>query len=145
MDDQNGQRLPYRRMLALMRYRGLAGGEAMDGLASQQQHFEDAIGQVLENTDQADDVRIHRLGERGGVVQRVEQPADEAFAPLYASLTRTGILLLVGLIIAGFASLLFARRMVTPIRALQEGAARIGAGDLDQRIELCEGRHDRGR
>src|SRR5262249_4399992 len=32
-----------------------------------------------------------------------------------------------------------ARRMVTPIRVLQEGATRIGAGTLDQPIELRTG------
>src|SRR5262249_13720265 len=37
------------------------------------------------------------------------------------------------------ASLFLARRMVTPIRALQEGAARIGAGALDQRIDVRTG------
>jgi signal transduction histidine kinase len=37
------------------------------------------------------------------------------------------------------ASLILARRMVTPIRALQEGAARIGAGALDQRIDVRTG------
>ena len=30
-------------------------------------------------------------------------------------------------------------RMVTPIRTLQEGAARIGAGDLGHRIEVRTG------
>src|SRR5216683_4740706 len=37
------------------------------------------------------------------------------------------------------ASLFLARRMVAPIRVLQEGAARIGAGRLDQPIELHTG------
>src|SRR5262249_58956952 len=37
------------------------------------------------------------------------------------------------------ARVLLARRMVTPIQALQEGAARIGAGDLGHRIEVRTG------
>ena len=65
----------------------------------------------------------------------VEQPLEEAFAPLYASLVRTAILLLVGLLLSVVASLVLARRMVTPIHALQRSAVRIGAGALDQRIE----------
>ena len=69
----------------------------------------------------------------------VEQPIEEAFAPLYESLKRTGILLLAGLVLSVVASLLVARRMVTPIRAVQEGAARIGAGKLDQDIEVRTG------
>jgi signal transduction histidine kinase len=69
----------------------------------------------------------------------VEQPLAEAFAPLYASLVRTGLLLLAGLGLAAGASLYAARRMVTPIRAIQSGAARIAAGRLDQRIEVGTG------
>ncbi len=69
----------------------------------------------------------------------VEQSIAEAFAPLYESLKRTGILLLAGLVLAVVASLLVARRMVEPIRAVTEGAARIGAGQLDQDIEVRTG------
>ena len=69
----------------------------------------------------------------------VEQPLAEAFAPLYASLQRTGLLLLAGLVLAIAASLYVARRMVQPIRALQDGAARIGAGQLEQDIEVRTG------
>ena len=69
----------------------------------------------------------------------VEQPLAEAFAPLYASLVRTGLLLLAGLGLAAGVSLYAARRMVTPIRAIQAGAARIAAGKLDQKIEVGTG------
>jgi signal transduction histidine kinase len=66
----------------------------------------------------------------------VELPIAEAYAPLYNSITRSAGLLLAALALAFFASLLFARRMVIPIRALQEGAMRIGRGDLTQRIAI---------
>ena len=69
----------------------------------------------------------------------VERPLGEAFAPLYALLLRTGLLLFAGLSLAVFASLYFARRMVMPIRALQAGASEIGRGRLDQRIEVRTG------
>jgi signal transduction histidine kinase len=69
----------------------------------------------------------------------VEQPLAEAFAPLYSSMIRTGILLLVGLGVSVVVSLLLARRMVTPIQMLRAGAARIGAGALDQRIQVQTG------
>jgi hypothetical protein len=49
MDERNGARLPYRRMLALMRYRGLVGGEAADAMAEQQRKFEDVVGKMLED------------------------------------------------------------------------------------------------
>ena len=69
----------------------------------------------------------------------VEQPLEEVFAPLYASLLRSVVLLAVGLALAILASLLLARRMVAPIRSLQAGAALVGAGALDHRIALKTG------
>lgn len=66
----------------------------------------------------------------------VEQSRQEALAPLYASIQRTLFLGLLGLALALGASAVLARRMVNPIRALQEGAARIGAGELEHRIEI---------
>ena len=66
----------------------------------------------------------------------VEQPLAEAFAPLYASLLRTGLLLLAGLVLAVVGSLFLAKHMVMPIRAIQAGAARIAAGKLDQSITV---------
>lgn len=69
----------------------------------------------------------------------VEQPRTEAFAPLYASMLQTGWLLLAGLILSLLASLALARRMVTPIQALRSGAAQIGAGNLNHRIDVRTG------
>jgi signal transduction histidine kinase/ActR/RegA family two-component response regulator len=69
----------------------------------------------------------------------VEQPLTEAYAPLYAAMVRNGVLLVIGLALAVLASLALARRMVTPIRALQQGAARIGAGALDQTMDVKTG------
>jgi signal transduction histidine kinase len=69
----------------------------------------------------------------------VEQPLGEAFAPLYASILRTAVLLLVGLGMSVLASVFLARRMVTPIQTLQAGAARIGAGDLGHRLAVRTG------
>jgi signal transduction histidine kinase len=69
----------------------------------------------------------------------VEQPVREAFSPLDAAILRTGVLLLLGLALATLASLVLARRMLRPIRALQQGAVRIGAGSLDERITLGTG------
>jgi signal transduction histidine kinase/CheY-like chemotaxis protein len=67
----------------------------------------------------------------------VEQPLTEAYAPVYAAMARNAVLLLVGLVLAVTVSLALARRMVTPIQKLQEGATRIGAGALDQHIEVA--------
>jgi signal transduction histidine kinase/HAMP domain-containing protein len=69
----------------------------------------------------------------------VEQPLSEAFAPLYASLQRTGLLLVVGLALAVLASLYVARRMLHPIRAIQRGAVQLAAGKLDEPIVVNTG------
>ena len=64
----------------------------------------------------------------------VQQPESEVYAKLDASILRTGLLLLGGLVISAVAALALARGMVRPIRTLDEGARRIGAGNLDQQI-----------
>ena len=69
----------------------------------------------------------------------VESPRAEAFAPLYASIIRIALLLVAGLLAAVVASFFLARALVRPIRALQEGAAKIGAGELDQQIDVQSG------
>jgi signal transduction histidine kinase len=68
-----------------------------------------------------------------------ETPRSEAFAPLYASVIRLGLLLVAALGVAAAASFFLARALVRPIQALQEGAARFGAGELDQRIAVTTG------
>jgi len=68
-----------------------------------------------------------------------EQPLDEAFAPIQATIYRSITILALGLIASILASVLLARQLVAPIRRLREGAARIGAGDLGHRIELRTG------
>jgi signal transduction histidine kinase/putative methionine-R-sulfoxide reductase with GAF domain len=69
----------------------------------------------------------------------VERPAADAYAPLQAPIIRSAVIVVLGLALSILASLFLARRMVAPIRILQEGAARIGAGTLDQPIELRTG------
>src|SRR5580698_82581 len=69
----------------------------------------------------------------------VETPVAEAYAPLYASIQRTGYVLFGALLLAFIAGMILARRMVVPIQALRAGAARIGSGDLSQRISIKTG------
>jgi signal transduction histidine kinase len=68
-----------------------------------------------------------------------ELPIDEAYAPLYVSIERSAALLFAGLVLAFLSGLFLARRMVGPIQALRAGAARIGSGDLSQRISIKTG------
>jgi len=69
----------------------------------------------------------------------VETPVAEAYAPLYASIQRTGYVLFGALLLAFIAGMFLARKMVVPIQALRAGAARIGSGDLSQRINIKTG------
>lgn len=69
----------------------------------------------------------------------VEQPLSEAFGPIYAALWRTAQLLLVGTIFSGLLAYVLAHRMTEPIRLLEEGTERIGAGNFDHRISIKTG------
>ena len=66
----------------------------------------------------------------------VEEPLTEAYAPLRAAIWRTAILLVAFLGLAVATSILLARRLVKPIESIQVAAAKIGSGELDQRIEV---------
>jgi len=94
---------------------------------------------------EADDVQTHRVLTAYapiaplGWMMFVELPVEEAYAPLYSTLERSGLILLAGLLLALVAGLILARRMVVPIQALRLGAARIGSGDLGQRIAIRTG------
>jgi signal transduction histidine kinase len=102
-------------------------------------------GSAAEAVQEADDVSGHRvLTAYAPVVPLgwfvfVETPIEEAYAPLYASIQRAGYVLFGALALAFIAGLFLARRMVVPIQALRAGAARIGAGDLGQRINIKTG------
>jgi len=69
----------------------------------------------------------------------VEQPVTEVYATLNASILRTALLLAGGFVISALAALFMARGMVRPIRTLQEGAQKIGAGELGERIDIRTG------
>jgi signal transduction histidine kinase len=102
-------------------------------------------GKQGEQVQEADDVRTRRVLTAYapvaplGWIMFVELPVGEAYAPLYATLERSGLLLLAGLLLALIAGLVLARKMVVPIQALRVGAARIGAGDLTQRLSIKTG------
>ncbi|MEO7937058.1 MAG: GAF domain-containing protein, partial [Burkholderiaceae bacterium] len=68
-----------------------------------------------------------------------QQPWSEVTAKLDASMLRTGLLLLAGLLISALAAWALARSMARPIQILAEGARRIGAGDLHQQIDIRTG------
>ncbi|HYM02993.1 MAG TPA: GAF domain-containing protein, partial [Stellaceae bacterium] len=98
-----------------------------------------------EESQEARDLRGHRVLSANARVAPlgwhifVELPLAEAYAPLYASIERSAGFLLGGLVLAFLAGLLLARRMVVPIERLRAGAARIGRGDLGERIDIKTG------
>jgi signal transduction histidine kinase len=102
-------------------------------------------GQSNEQLQVADDIQGRRVLTAYAHVNPlrwlvfVELPVAEAYAPLISTIERSGILLLAALGFAFLAGLILARRMVGPIRTLREGAARIGSGDLSQRISIKTG------
>jgi class 3 adenylate cyclase/HAMP domain-containing protein len=65
-----------------------------------------------------------------------EQPLSQALAPIHELLLRIALLVALGLAVAILAGMLLARRMLIPIRALRDGAHRLGAGDFGHRIEV---------
>jgi signal transduction histidine kinase/CheY-like chemotaxis protein len=66
----------------------------------------------------------------------VEQPLVEADQPVEAAIRRISTLLVAGLVIALGVSLVLARRIMAPVRALRAGAERFAAGELDHRIDV---------
>ena len=69
----------------------------------------------------------------------VKQPLAEAFGPIYAALWRTGGVARRRRGLAAVLAYWLAQRMVGPIRLLEDGVARIGAGQFDHRISLATG------
>jgi class 3 adenylate cyclase len=69
----------------------------------------------------------------------VTQSLAEAYRPIYAALWRTAALLVAGAVLAAALAYWLTQRMVGPIRLLEDGVARIGAGQFDHRISLATG------
>lgn len=71
-----------------------------------------------------------------GWIVLAEIPLQEALAPARGFLNFTLATLIAGLAIALMAGLFLARTLTAPIRDLQVGAARIGGGALEHRLEI---------
>jgi signal transduction histidine kinase len=66
----------------------------------------------------------------------VETPLSTALRPVYSLVFRAGWLLLLGIGVAILAGMLLARRLVTPITALQTGARQLESSNFGHRIEV---------
>ncbi|MGA8712519.1 MAG: cache domain-containing protein, partial [Roseiarcus sp.] len=89
--------------------------------------------------DGAEVLTAYAVAPRTHWIVFVQQPLSEALAAVYTSLVQTLALLGLGLLLALTAGGLLARRMVVPIRRLQQGAEKLGAGDLTQRLDIHTG------
>ena len=69
----------------------------------------------------------------------VDLPESEAFAPIYTSILRSLALLAVAIVVAVLVGIALSRKLVAPIKALGAGAARIGQGELNERIDIRTG------
>ena len=101
------------------------------GLPLQEQQARDIQGRTV--------LAAHAPVAPLGWLVLIELPVSEGYAFVYWTALRSSVLLLVALSLAGLAGLFLARRMIIPIQALSVGAARIGSGDLAQRISIETG------
>ena len=117
----------------------------MSQLSQVQRAREGAGGKAGEQVLESVDIEGHKVLTASAPVPPlgwlvfVETPVEEAYAPLYAAIERTGLILLGALALAFAAGTFLARRMVVPIQKLRAGAARLGSGDLGQRITIKSG------
>ncbi len=98
-------------------------------------------GRVIAGRDISGDMVLAAMVQIPGVDWSViiKQPAAEAFGPIRAALWRTGGLLVGGAGLAAALAYWLTQRMIGPIRLLEDGVARIGAGQFDHRIDLTTG------
>jgi len=113
-----------------------AGVTVEPGLSQLEGAIQTTLARVLQGSEI---LESRQIVDPPGWLVVIEEPIQAFFLPLLASTLRTGVLVLIAILLAAFASVVLARNMVAPIQALQEGTARIGAGALDQRIEVHTG------
>jgi class 3 adenylate cyclase len=115
--------------------------ESLTAMRRLQQAIDAAGGQAVTTENTEGETVVTAMAAIPGVdwMVFVEQPLSEAFAPIRSALWRTGGLLLAGTAFAGALAYWLARRMTGPIRQLEEGTERIGAGQFDHRINIATG------
>ncbi len=100
---------------------------------------EEAFAMITPGLDGTQALITHAAIPSLGWFVFVEQPLGEVFAPLRLAMLWGAMIVAFGLALSVLASVVLARRMVAPIRRLQEGAARVGQGELDHRIDIRTG------
>ena len=69
----------------------------------------------------------------------VEEPISEAYRPLHTQVIRSALLIVIGMLFTLLVCLVVVRRMMRPIKSLQDGAKLIGSGFLDHHISVKTG------
>ena len=135
--DSGGALIAHPDISLVLQKTSLAGlAQVKSVLANVPGHAEVTIAKDLKGRDV---LTAHSVITPLGWVVLVEQPLEEAFAPLRASAYRTMVLVALGILLAVVASVVLARRLARPIQALQRSAAKIGAGELDHQIAIRTG------
>jgi signal transduction histidine kinase len=98
-----------------------------------------SVAEIATSFDGASVLTAYAASPRTHWIVFVQLPLTEALAAVYKSLWQTLALLGLGLALALIVGGLLARRLVAPIRQLQQGAERLGAGDLSERLDIRTG------
>jgi class 3 adenylate cyclase len=116
--------------------RGAAGSDDFNGLRSRLSAANGTA--VVTAGDKAVVALSVRAADLGWTVV-AQQPVAEAFASIRAARWRSLALIATGTFLAFALAYWLARRMSGPIRQLEEGVERVGAGQFDHRITISSG------
>lgn len=136
--DAQGQLIAHPNLNLVLNYTNLSNLPQIKAARRQLAGSDETVVEGVNLTGQSVLTTFGAIPQLGWLVF-VEQPQSEVLHPLYVSMARTGLLLLGGMLLSLLASMGLVRKMVTPIHALQKGAMLVGAGSLDQRIEVNTG------
>ncbi|MEX2650123.1 MAG: adenylate/guanylate cyclase domain-containing protein [Alphaproteobacteria bacterium] len=118
-----------------------AGDEMSSAIRKLRAATEGPSGDVIATVNDAGESVAVALAPIQGVdwMVVVAQPVSEAFAPIRLALWRTVGLMMAGAALAAALAYGLARRLTGPIKLLEEGTERIGAGEFDHRIHIATG------
>jgi class 3 adenylate cyclase len=119
----------------------LRGDAALEGFKSLRNAVTSANGNTVVSSDPDGKAVVASSDRTEGVdwIVIAQQPVVEAFAPIRAALWRSLALVVGATLFAILLAWWLARRMSGPIRQLEDGVQRIGAGQFDHRIEMSTG------
>jgi signal transduction histidine kinase/CheY-like chemotaxis protein len=138
--DARGQLISHHDISQVLRMRDLSSLPQVRAALTRPGHGDPRAQTIISRDERGlRTLAAHAPIEAAGWSVLVEQPLAEAFAPLYASAGRAGLVIALGIALAITASFMLARRMVAPIRTLEAGARRIGEGRLDEAVEVRTG------